>query len=253
MLSTMFSVFLKNLNLIFVFLVVFLLVLQFKEQILKTKKRQLLCFLKIFIAVVLILNILISVLQTIHTYSIWKSDSLSKHLLPPDTSITYFLGYSLLHYFAALLVNIIFAFLAFLSIQKFNKKFEEVFFYEEEPYLASFGILTVGWPNCLIYLILILFLGLLFHLVLYLGRGLTCLLSRSHRSPDELGFRQGQSRQDEIQRFRAAEARSPRSFKTNKPIRLSLLYFWLPCALLVLILNDIISKWPVIKYFKITS
>ena len=253
MLSTILSTFFKNLNLIFAFLVVLLLVLQLKEKITKTKKRQLLHFLKIFIIAVLGLNILVSFSQTIYTYLIWKNDPVSKYLLPPHTSFVYFFGYSFLHYFAALLVNTIFAFLVFLSIQKFNKKFEEVFFYEEEPYLAGFGILTVGWPNCLIYLILILSLGVILHLFHYLRGGLTYLLSRSHRSSDELGSHQEQSYQDEIQRLRAAEAGKPRFCETNKPIRLSLLYFWLPCALLVLILNDIISKWPVIKYFKITS
>ena len=249
----MYFFFLKKLNLIYILLVIFLLVVQLKETITKTKKHQLLRFLKIFIVIVFILNILVSFTKTLATYFSWKSDSLSKHLLPPDTSISYFLGYSFLHYFFALLITILFALLVFFTLKKFNQKFEETFFYDEEPYLASFGILTVGWPNCLIYLILILFLGVLFHFVFYLGRGLACLLSRSHRSPDEIGSRQRRDRQDEIQRLRAAGARRPRSCETNKPIRLSLLYFWLPCALLVLLLNDIISKWPLIQYFKIVS
>lgn len=241
----MYFFFLKKLNLIYILLVIFLLSIQL------FKKEKFLNLLKIFLIIILILNILVALTKTLATYFSWKSDSLSKHLLPPDASISYFLGYSFLHYFFALLITILFALLVFFSLKKFNQKFEETFFYDEEPYLASFSILTVGWPNCLIYLILILFLGVLFHFVLYLGRGLACLLSRSHRSPDELGSRQRRDRQDEIQRLRAAGARRPRSCETNKPIRLSLLYFWLPCALLVLLLNDIISKWPLIQYFKI--
>jgi len=245
--------FLEKLNLIYIFLVIFLLTIQLKEEITKTKKRQLLQFVKIFIAIVLILYIFVSFLKTIATYFSWKNNPLSKHLLPPDTSLVYFLGYSFLHYFFSPLINVIFSFLVFFGLKKFNQKFEETFLYDEEPYLASFSILITGWPNCLIYLILILSLGVIFHLFHYLREGLTYLFNRSHQSPNGLGPSQEQDHQDEIQRLQAAGARRPWSYKTNKSIRLSLLYFWLPCALLVLLLNDIISQWAVIQYFKVVG
>ena len=149
---------------------------------------------KIFISVLIIFAIFFSVLN----YFAWKQNDVSKHLLPPFTPIIYVLHYSWQHYFFASIVTIIFALIVFWGIKSLNKKFNKTFFYDEEPYLAALGILATGWPNCLIFLCLVLLLGVTAHFIIQKGR-------------------------------------------------LPLLYFWLPCALLVLLLSGIISKYTTIN------
>ncbi len=181
-------------------------------------------------------------LLSFSNYYLWKHDPLSRNLLPPFSPLSYLLKYSWLHYFASPVAAIVFSLVIFKGMEWFNKKFQKIFFYDEEPYLASLGILVTGWPNCLIYLCLVLFLGIVTHFIFYLSKGLAGLLSRSYRSPGELGSVLKTERQGEMQRFRVAGARKPRSCETNQPIRLSLLRFWLPCAFLVVLFSGIITK-----------
>lgn len=238
-----------NENYFYLSLVVFLIsIWLLKRGLFKTK------YLKLFLITLISFVFLFAFLKTVVNYFVWLNDPLSKNLLPPYTPISYFLRYSFQHYFFSAIVTIIFASLIFWLIIKFNKKFEEKFFYEEEPYLASIGILLTGWPNCLFYLTLVLFLGVVSHFLIIIFAFFLCRLTKK----GSLGNAQTAERAGILSEAKKSEAVCASSeiragdfgtFSKASFFRLSLLYFWLPCALLVLILNDIISKWSLIQYF----
>ncbi|MFA5392114.1 MAG: hypothetical protein WC306_00255 [Candidatus Paceibacterota bacterium] len=139
-------------------------------------------------------------LETFLNWWMWSKTELTQRLIPPYAPVTYVLHYSWQHYLFEPVITIIFALIIFKIIASLNKKFNNQFFYDEEPYLASLGILAISWPNCLVFLCLVLLLGVFSHILL-------------------------------------------------KGKRFPLLYFWLPCALLVLLLNGIISKYLIINQF----
>ena len=146
-----------------------------------------------------------SIFFTILNWWLWFQQGLTQRLLPPHSPISYVLKYSWQHYWFESIVALIAAVIVFSGIYFLNKKFEKNLFYNEEKYLAALGILAVGWPNCLIFLCLVLFLGVVLHLI---------------------------------------------SFLFNKERnRLTLLYFWIPCALLILLLGDIINKYIGVNQF----
>lgn len=208
-------------------------------------------FLKLITCIFSGIIIFQSIFSTILNWWLWFQQGITKLLLPPVSPISYVLRYSWQHYWFEPIVVIFTAIIVFLGIYFLNKKFENAFFYDEEPYLASLGILATGWPNCLFYLSLVLFLGVLFHFIHYFLNGFARLLSRSYRSSAELGSAVKADRQNEMQRLRAAGARGPRSCEISEQTRLSLLYFWLPCALMILLLNGIISKYAGITQLSI--
>jgi len=152
-----------------------------------------------------------SIFSTVLNWWFWSQQLITQRLLPPHTPIDYVLKYSWQYYWFEPVVTIITAVTVFFGIYLLNKKFEKNLFYNEEKYLAALGILSVGWPNCLIFLSLVLFLGVLFHLIFL------CFSSK----------------------------------RLSEPSRLSLLYFWIPCALLVLLLSGIINKYIGINQFVI--
>ena len=168
-------------------------------------------YLKAILFSFLLIIISRSFILTILNYRVWSQDLVSYRLLPPHNSIFYFLQYSWQHYWFEAIITILFSLFIFWAIYLLNQKFEQTFFYDEERYLAGLGILITGWPNCLIYLCLVLLLGVIFHFLIFIFN----LLKDVNNS------------------------------------RLSLLCFWLPCALLVLLLNDIISKYIGINVFQI--
>lgn len=98
-------------------------------------------------------------------YYFWSQGEITQYLLPPITPFNYFIHYSFYYFFLEIIIRLIFSLLIFLLILFFNQKFEKTFFFEEEKYLAAIGILTVGWPYCLLYLIVILVLSLITQLI----------------------------------------------------------------------------------------
>ena len=207
-----------------------------------------------------ILNIFIVVIlfqafsETFLNWWLWSQQRITQQLLPPHTSIAYVLKYSWQHYFFASIVTIIFALIVFWGIKSLNKKFNNVFFYDEEPYLASFGILVTGWPNCLIYLSSVLVLGILFHFLFLCfnfnkrrrrGDVVEKTVAQAERAWSPTIGRRSEA---ELERSDlAGVGHSVFSKQLSEPFRLSLLYFWLPCALLVLLLSGIISKYITIN------
>jgi len=170
-----------------------------KKKLLKEK------FLKLILYIFSGVIIFQSVFSTILNWWLWSQQGLTQRLLPPHSPISYVLKYSWQHYWFESIITILTAVIVFFGIYFLNKKFEKNLFYNEEKYLAALGILATGWPNCLIFLSLVLFLGVILHLISFL-------------------FNKGGN-------------------------RLSLLYSWIPCALLVLLLNDIINKYIGINQF----
>ena len=182
-----------------IFLAGFLLCWILKKKLLKEK------FLKLILYIFSGVVIFQSVFFTILNWWLWSQQGLTQRFLPPHSPISYILKYSWQHYWFESIVTIITAMIVFLGIYFLNKKFEKNLFYNEEKYLAALGILSVGWPNCLIFLCLVLFLGVVLHLISFL-------------------FNKGRN-------------------------RLPLFYFWIPCALLTLLLSDIINKYIGVNQF----
>jgi hypothetical protein len=167
-----------------------------------------------------------SIFSTIFNWWLWSQQGITQQFLPPHTSIAYILKYSWQHYWFEPVIVIFAAIIAFFGIYLLNKKFENQLFYDEEKYLAALGILATGWPNCLIYLSLVLFLGVIFHfLFLFIN-----FIRERKMKPGR----------------RTLEA-PPLVMRPDSIFRLSLLYFWLPCALLVLLLGAIINKYIIIN------
>ncbi len=196
-----------------------------------------------------------SIFSTILNWWFWSQQGITQQLLPPHTSITYVLRYSWQYYWFESIITIFTAAIVFFAIFLLNKKFDKQLFYEEEKYLAALGILATGWPSCLIFLSLVLFLGILFHLIILLinifkVRDENGLLRKVSRRLSGQGSSERSERENETERQAAISSlgKSTASFRTNYS-RLSLLYLWLPCALLILLLGDIISKYIGINQF----
>jgi len=170
-----------------------------KKRLLKEK------FLKLVVYIFSGIIVFQSIFFTTLNWWLWSQQGLTQRLLPPHSPIAYILKYSWQHYWFESIVTIITAIIVFFGIYFLNKKFEKNLFYNEEKYLAALGILAVGWPDCLIFLCLVLLLGVVLHLISFL-------------------FNKGRN-------------------------RLALLYFWIPCALLILLLGDIINKYIGVNQF----
>jgi hypothetical protein len=83
-----------------------------------------------------------SVYCTFTNYWIWKQNPQFKIFLQPD----YFIKFSLNSYWIASVITILFGILLFKLIIYLNKKFDNRFFYTEEPYLIFLGIIINPWP-----------------------------------------------------------------------------------------------------------
>ena len=95
-------------------------------------------------------------------YRLWAGNDLTKTLLPPYQSFGYFYSYVGKRFFAPWLIALLFAIVVSRVSKLLNKKYGERFFENEEIELISFGIFLTGYPGFFIYLILILVLGVLF-------------------------------------------------------------------------------------------
>ncbi|MGB9763437.1 MAG: hypothetical protein ACPLW7_05575 [Minisyncoccia bacterium] len=241
-----------------IFIIILLLIFQlswqkiFKIRLFKlfNKENQIKILKSIFIFLI-IFNFFLSFSFSVMNFIVWENDPISKHLLPPFTPILYILSYSWFHYFFAPVVTIVFALIIFYSIQKLNQKFNNIFFYEEESYLAALGILITSWPNCLIYLSLVLFLGVVSHfIILFFHQIITWRAKRGRlrntQTAERAGFESSQMvgrESGEVCASSKIHAGDFGTFSKASPFRLSLLFFWLPCALLILLLGGIISKY----------
>lgn len=87
-------------------------------------------------------------------------------VLGTQKGFAWFLNYTQLHFWNQYLLSFAGGILFFLIARFFNKKYHERFFENEELYLASLGILLVGYPGWFFYVPLILILSALVSLVM---------------------------------------------------------------------------------------
>ena len=100
-------------------------------------------------------------------YFLWlNSDSPARFLLPPHQDIGYFFYYVFFRFWATYLISLIIAILFFIAAKFLNKKYQERFFYEEEPYLLAASIFLVGHPGWIFYLLFLLIAALILSLVI---------------------------------------------------------------------------------------
>ncbi len=78
-------------------------------------------------------------------------------LLPPHTSIGYFISYVGFRMWAPYVVSLGFAFLWWMGMKFLNKKYEGKFFYDDEICMAPLALFLVGYPGVLLYILLFFF------------------------------------------------------------------------------------------------
>jgi hypothetical protein len=106
---------------------------------------------KVVLILILFLTVAKSTGYTISQYYIWKqSPQFSQFLLPPHQSLSYFIGYTWQRFGKESAFSILFAGIAFLIFKIGNSITAGRLFYDEEPYLASIAIISVGWPNSIL-------------------------------------------------------------------------------------------------------
>lgn len=116
------------------------------------RKKQTKRFIKPAVIFVLVSVVLKIVLLFFSQYYIWSQGDASKGLLPPYTPISYFIGYCAYHFawpvIAAILVGLVFIVLA----KILNKRFDQRFFEDDEPWHIIYGLIIVGHPYWIFYI-----------------------------------------------------------------------------------------------------
>lgn len=144
-------------------------------------------------------------------YATWKAGPPGIYFLPPHQPLSYFSGYAFQHFAKTPVVTLLFAGGLMVALILANRLFQGRFFYDEEPYLAAAGILATGWPNSLIVV------G---------GTILAAVVAHFMRA--------------------ALKFLIPYSLS-----RIPFVYFWLPCALAVMIWGDTISRIVGLSQFRL--
>lgn len=96
---------------------------------------------------------------TIATYGLWASDPFSQYLLPPHTSISYFLRYSFFHFWLNYAIIIMLSLAWAFTLWAINKLSKRNFLDKTDIYLAFLASLAAGWPNFVF--LLVIFFGLM--------------------------------------------------------------------------------------------
>lgn len=102
--------------------------------------------------------------QSYQQYQVWSQNEVAKFLLPPHQSISYFIFYVSARFFAPYLISLAVAIIFLFSAKILNKKYQERFFYPEEPYFGSLAIFLSAHPGWLFYLIFVILTYLFIHL-----------------------------------------------------------------------------------------
>lgn len=97
-------------------------------------------------------------------YTAWLAHPLSKFLLPPYQSATYFWGYVYSRFFSPWLIALFAGLLVGSLAAYVNRLWGGALFEEEEPRLLGLGIFLSGYPGFLVYLILVSFSYLCYNL-----------------------------------------------------------------------------------------
>lgn len=102
---------------------------------------------------------------TFQQYQLWLHGGVAKFLLPPYQPISYFVSFSLTHFFVPFLLSFLAAILIFTIATLLNTRYGGIFFERKEPYLAATSFFLVGHPGWLVYSIFLLTVYSLLHLV----------------------------------------------------------------------------------------
>lgn len=87
-------------------------------------------------------------------YAWSHNGGITQYLLPPYSSASYFLFFSLMRVWAPSLISFALAALWVLAMKHENKKRDEQFFYPEEYFLALLSIGIVGWPSVVVFFLI---------------------------------------------------------------------------------------------------
>lgn len=114
-----------------------------------TRKTPQIKYIKLAIFINIIAIILRAVYSTVMNYWMWSQNSTTQKFL----DLNYIFKFSFNIYWLTNIVTIIFSILIFKILVFVNKKFNERFFYEEEPYLIVLGIILNPWPILFFFII----------------------------------------------------------------------------------------------------
>ncbi len=106
------------------------------------------------IAITLLLFLITGAYCAFATYNLWKTDPVSRYLLPPYQEMSYFYKYSFFHFglLNTITIAISLGWASFLFV--LNKYSKERFLDRKEIWLGFFTALIAGWPGFIVYLIL---------------------------------------------------------------------------------------------------
>jgi hypothetical protein len=120
------------------------------------RKKQTKRFIKPAVIFVLVSIVLKIVLEFFGQYYVWSHGNSSQGLLPPYTPISYFIGYCTYRFvwpvLAAILVGLVFIVLA----KILNKRFDQRFFEDDEPWHIIYGLVIVGHPYWIFYIFVVI-------------------------------------------------------------------------------------------------
>jgi len=92
----------------------------------------------------------------------------ASYFVPPYRGISYFLFYSLTHFYLKPFLALVAAVFVLFASRALNRRFQGRFFEEEEPYIAASALFLVGHPGWLYVLILVFAVSILnsiFHIL----------------------------------------------------------------------------------------
>ena len=117
-------------------------------------------YIKLAIIINIISTVLRSIYATILNYYSWHKNPAAQHLLKFD----YVLKFSFNTYWLVMIMTLLIAFLFFKILILVNKRFDNRFFYDEEPYLLALGIILNPWPMLIFFIISCVFCLLILQL-----------------------------------------------------------------------------------------
>ncbi len=106
-----------------------------------------------YIRIAIIINVIFiifrSLYATIINYWMWSKSPATQEFLKLD----YVIKFSFNNYWFTPIITLLFSFLIFKLLVFANRKFNERFFYNEEPYLIVLGIILNLWPMLFFFII----------------------------------------------------------------------------------------------------
>ncbi len=87
-------------------------------------------------------------------YAAWQGNVITMRLLPPFEPWTYFAQYVLFRVWVPFLISFALGWLVASVSLRMNTRAGNVFFYEDEPWIAGAALLLVGYPAVLVFCVL---------------------------------------------------------------------------------------------------